>query len=210
VYTVQLTYPDYVPHTHAARVPPRHSTASASRWCWLYSQQRILDDLPLCLYRCRFEADLPRLLLSLSCPAMSPPPAPTFQVRSVLHIYLFLNAIHNSTRCTSLIRASSLSCVRRLCRPHAHSFYCTRARLPSALPGHLSTSRVGLSLAPPPNAFRTSTCAPCFRLSRCSCTHVRSAPHGAGVPTLSHRPLDLAPLAPCAIRTVRLPLFPVY
>ncbi|KAJ7922134.1 hypothetical protein B0H13DRAFT_2317740 [Mycena leptocephala] len=146
---------------------------------------------PLFLYRYQFEPDLLRLLLSLSCPAHAAAASSHLRspVRTPLHIYLLLHSIHDSTRCKSSIRASSLPCVRRLCRPYAHSFYCTRARLPSALPGHLSTSPVGLSpLAPPSDAFRICSYTQRFVLMyACAICSSRRA--------LQHRPLDLSPLS---------------
>ncbi|KAJ7838895.1 hypothetical protein B0H13DRAFT_2418725 [Mycena leptocephala] len=104
---------DYVPHTHIARVPPRHSTASASRRCWFHSQQPIPARPPLFLYRYRFEPDLLRLLLSLSCPpnARHPSrhPAPTLAV----HSYSALLALHLQMHSTILPAAHPRSAPRR-------------------------------------------------------------------------------------------------
>ncbi|KAJ7916960.1 hypothetical protein B0H13DRAFT_2322913 [Mycena leptocephala] len=95
-------------------------------------------------------------------------------------------------RCpTYSIRLSSLPCVLRPRRPHAHCFYCTRARLPLALPDYLSTS--GASPFPSPRPWTRfalvhevppvllHSCA--VRSSRCAGTHAVA------------RCLDLAPLS---------------
>ncbi|KAJ7863849.1 hypothetical protein B0H13DRAFT_2353960 [Mycena leptocephala] len=97
----------------------------------------------------------------------------------------------DSTRWTCSVRLSSLPCVLRPRRPHAHCFYCTRARLPLALPDYLSTSsaspfpsshpwtRFALVHEVPPVLLHS--CA--IRSSRCAGTHVVA------------RRLDLAPLS---------------
>ncbi|KAJ7914506.1 hypothetical protein B0H13DRAFT_2325240 [Mycena leptocephala] len=91
--------------------------------------------------------------LSLPChvAAANSHPRDPFLLRTPRHA--LADVLHDSARSTRVTRTSSLSCVRRSRRPHAHCFYCTRVRFPSTLPDYLCGC--GASLLPltlPPHA----------------------------------------------------------
>ncbi|KAJ7887923.1 hypothetical protein B0H13DRAFT_2342234 [Mycena leptocephala] len=127
--------------------------------------------------------------LSLPChvAAANSHPRDPFLLRTPRHA--LADVLHDSARSTRVTRTSSLSCVRRSRRPHAHCFYCTRfsrcsrmsarpapdgAPIPSLL--HATPSHSSLALC----AIRI-VCALCSPPYRCAYLPLPSLPSLLGL-----------------------------
>ncbi|KAJ7880482.1 hypothetical protein B0H13DRAFT_2541358 [Mycena leptocephala] len=190
------------PHTHSPlallHATPRRLLLGGAG-CILNSASSITRPF---LYRYRFEPDplglgLSRVLVSLYCPATpdtQAAAAPTLDVRSVLHIGLYMYP-------TILSVAHPRSAFRRcpVCAALAARMHTASTAHASAFPQPSRTifALVVQACFPVPATARTVHVV--LPVSR---THARSVPDGTPVSTLLHAARSHSPLAPCAIRIV--------